>query len=114
MKRKLGETGVGKSTFVNAFYNYINFKSLEDAIASQTQLQIIESSFHYTDENYKSKKIIVGELKNEMFTEGQSSTQNAQDYGFMVDGKIIRIIDTPGNNQILVQCKVKKCTKLFY
>ncbi|CAG8821274.1 30289_t:CDS:1, partial [Racocetra persica] len=31
----LGETGVGKSTFINAFANYLKFNSLEDAISDE-------------------------------------------------------------------------------
>lgn len=60
---------------------------------------MIESCFYYTNEDYKTERIQIGESKNEVFIQGQSSTQCAQEYTFPLSHKnnrILRIIDTPG------------------
>ena len=58
---------------------------------------MIESCFYYTNEDYKLERIQVGEPQNEVFIEGQSSTQYAREYTFHVKNNIkLRIIDTPG------------------
>ncbi|CAF4255481.1 unnamed protein product, partial [Adineta steineri] len=46
----LGQTGVRKSTFINAFANYIVNDTLEEAVNDEIQV-IIPSSFSYTDQD---------------------------------------------------------------
>lgn len=41
----LGETGVGKSTFINAFANYIHYSSLDDAVEQEAVRCVIPTSF---------------------------------------------------------------------
>jgi GTP-binding protein EngB required for normal cell division len=95
----IGRTGVGKSMFINALLNYVMFESLDDALAENEPLQYkIPCSFTFQDEQRKDHEVVVGKTsKWEIFSNiGKSSTQNATTYCFRLDGKIFRLIDTPG------------------
>ncbi|CAF4308085.1 unnamed protein product, partial [Adineta steineri] len=94
----LGQTGVGKSTFINAFANYIVNDTLEEAVNDEIQV-IIPSSFSYTDpDTFEEKQIAIGfEDEYETFsTKGQSSTQQCRSFVFPIGSRNLRLIDTPG------------------
>jgi GTPase SAR1 family protein len=91
----LGETGVGKSTFINAFANYLTFETLEEAMNGKI-LALIASSFAVTDEHFKHHKVRIGEDINENNSSGQSATQACKSYLFPFENLAIRLIDTPG------------------
>ncbi|KAG0228895.1 hypothetical protein BGW41_003241 [Actinomortierella wolfii] len=88
----LGETGVGKSTFINAFANYLRHDSLADAMRGKMET-LIHSSFELG-----GTTVTAGiPDKNERPLKGQSSTQKCRSYVFSLDeDTTIRLIDTPG------------------
>ncbi|CAG8722421.1 34411_t:CDS:2 [Gigaspora margarita] len=98
----LGETGVGKSTFINAFVNYLKFDSLDSAIRGKMEV-LIPFFFTITDENYENEQIVKIESddlndSNEQLEKGASSTQGCKRFVFPLtdSNRVINLIDTPG------------------
>lgn len=97
----MGETGVGKSTFVNAFINYLTFTSLDDGLKNPTLNWVIPCSFTTQliddDGRMLSKDVVIGKDEDEFDgSAGQSATQRATVYPLYFRDTIIRLIDTPG------------------
>lgn len=101
----LGPTGVGKSTFINALYNYVSYASLEDALEGPV-LSLIYSRFTSSvvvgdDDEYVSRTITVGKRDDSERAPDDnplsSGTQSCKAYVFPFDESLkIRLIDTPG------------------
>ena len=96
----IGESGVGKSTWINAFANYCMFPSLDQAVRNGG-LFPVPHTLTYTDPATQIKVLISSDVNGKSVPPqdaryGESVTQMPKEHVF--DGKStkINVIDTPG------------------
>jgi len=94
----LGQTGVGKTTFINAFTNYLSYDSFTSALQGEI-ISLIPASFHVMNpKTFQSTKIHIGnpDMNEHADDRGQSNTQACQSYKFIFGNRNLRLIDAPG------------------
>lgn len=94
----LGPSGVGKTTFINAFINYMYYGSLDEAIEGELKV-VIPTCFTYMDEEtLKETRIVIGEPDDDEKAGNnfESATRRCRSYVFRINGGRLRFIDTPG------------------
>lgn len=93
----IGQSGVGKSTWINSIVNYLNHESFEQAMRNEVISTIPINFTTYDPKTGEKHTIKLGDCSaNEVTETGESGTQFCSTYCFFWKNKYVRLIDTPG------------------
>uniref|UniRef100_A0AC34GLP4 AIG1-type G domain-containing protein n=1 Tax=Panagrolaimus sp. ES5 TaxID=591445 RepID=A0AC34GLP4_9BILA len=109
----LGQSGTGKSTWINSFANYLHYETLDDALNAEP-VCLIPSKFTLTDDDYRQIEVSIGkDDKNEGVGGGLSCTKSPKVYSFKNGGQTINVIDVPGIGDTAGTEKDEENTKMI-
>ncbi|XDG00479.1 hypothetical protein ABKA04_000094 [Annulohypoxylon sp. FPYF3050] len=94
----------GRDTFINAFFNYIKYEDMEEALEADKLAWLIPCAFSTQrvdpddpDGRLVETRIRIGSSDSELdSSSGQSATQETAFYPFQLGDVTVRLIDTPG------------------
>lgn len=86
----LGESGVGKSTWINSIANYLRYETFEEA---EKEGVISVTSPNFSDDDYNNKNFRFSKQVRAI-----SESREPKTYDFFYGNTVVRLIDTPGLN----------------